>query len=451
MVNIKVDKTKILREIKPMHGVGQPPMMGRNTSRFSYLSDANIPFSRLHDVGGVFGQNLWVDIPNIFRDFDADVDDPASYDFVWTDILIKGLMENNCKPVYRLGVTIENAQAIKAYRIYPPKDMKKWAVICEHIIRHYNEGWADGFYYNIEYWEIWNEPDNGRPEKLTENMMWKGTAEEFFELYRITSKHLRSCFGDKIKIGGYGSSGFYRVDNAEDIAETLALGMALKDPVTEWEGRTQYFIDFFDGFIDMVVKEKLPFDFFSHHSYGDVTTTERRQTYVEMRLAEAGLSNVEIHLNEWNPNPRVHERGTLLACANAVAMMITMQNKKMDMMCYYDARIGTSVYAGMFNPITYEPFCAYYGFKAFGELYILKNQVECSCDKSGIYALAAYDDVVGKVLVVNNTDVAEEICIDGVTCEEMYIISENKNLEKEEMTENRYTLGPRETVLVVYR
>ena len=449
MVNIKVNTTKVLRKMKPMHGVGQPPLLGIDTKYFSYLSEAHIPFSRLHDVGGWFGGNMWVDIPNIFRDFDADENDPASYDFVWTDILIKGLMEQNCKPVYRLGVTIENYQHIKPYRIFPPKDMKKWAVICEHIIRHYNEGWADGFYYNIEYWEIWNEPDNGRPEKKTENMMWRGTTEEFYELYRVTSKHLRSCFGNKIKIGGYGHSGFYRVDE-EDIAETLALGMALKEPATDWEKRTQYFIDFFDGFIDMVIKEKLPFDFFSHHSYASVASTEKRQAYVEKRLAEAGLSDVEIHLNEWNTNPRRDERGTLLACANAVAMMITMQNRQMDMMCYYDARIGVSVYGGLFNPITYEPFYTYYGFKAFGELYMLKKQVECICDKNGIYVLAAYNDGFGKVLVVNCTDAAEEICIDGVTCKEMHIISENKNLKKSEIVGNRYTLRPYETALVTY-
>ncbi len=27
----------------------------------------------------------------------------------------------------------------------PPKDFKKWAVICEHIIRHYDENWANGY------------------------------------------------------------------------------------------------------------------------------------------------------------------------------------------------------------------------------------------------------------------------------------------------------------------
>ena len=41
-----------------------------------HLTNANIPYSRLHDVNGNFGGGRFVDIPNIFRNFDADVDDP---------------------------------------------------------------------------------------------------------------------------------------------------------------------------------------------------------------------------------------------------------------------------------------------------------------------------------------------------------------------------------------
>ena len=28
-----------------------------------------------------------------------------------------------------------------------------------NVIKHYNSGWANGYHYNIKYWEIWNEPD----------------------------------------------------------------------------------------------------------------------------------------------------------------------------------------------------------------------------------------------------------------------------------------------------
>ena len=143
--------------IKPLHGVGQPPFSGIDFTLIRrWLTPAGIPFSRLHDVGGCFGNNLYVDIPNLFRDFDADPADPASYDFAFTDLLITALVEAGVEPFFRLGVTIENYMRVRAYRIHPPKDNLKGAQICEGVIRHYTEGWADGFRYPIRYWEIWN-------------------------------------------------------------------------------------------------------------------------------------------------------------------------------------------------------------------------------------------------------------------------------------------------------
>lgn len=74
---ITVDFSKITGEIKPMHGVGQPLFIGIDFSMCDYLKDAHIPYSRLYDVGGPFGGNLFVDIPNIFRNFDADPELPV--------------------------------------------------------------------------------------------------------------------------------------------------------------------------------------------------------------------------------------------------------------------------------------------------------------------------------------------------------------------------------------
>lgn len=87
-------------KIKPMHGVGQPPIQGTDFSMFRYLNEAGIPFSRLHDVGGWFGGNLWADIPNIFRDFNADATKEENYDFVFSDMLITALIENGVEPFF---------------------------------------------------------------------------------------------------------------------------------------------------------------------------------------------------------------------------------------------------------------------------------------------------------------------------------------------------------------
>ena len=122
MAKIKVDFSKITGKMKPVHAVGQPPIMGwSNTSMFHFLTEAGIPYSRLHDVGGCFGGARFVDIPNVFPDFNADPEDPASYDFTWTDPLITGLVEAKVEPYYRLGVTIENEVWRKAYRVNASK------------------------------------------------------------------------------------------------------------------------------------------------------------------------------------------------------------------------------------------------------------------------------------------------------------------------------------------
>ena len=389
---------KVVGKIKPMHAVGQPPFDicddGIDDSMFRYLTEANIPYSRLHDTLGDYGANVFVDIPNLFRDFDADENDPASYDFAFTDALLSKMIAAKIEPYFRLGVTIENAHMIKSYRIFPPADNEKWARICEHVVRHYNEGWADGFHFGIKYWEIWNEPDN--EESIELNNMFKGTKEQYYDLYAATSKHLRACFGDSIKIGGYACTGLY-LGYMQSEEKYVA-----PHEVTHWEERAIYHTKFFLGFLERVKRDNLPFDFFSHHSYLDVNRTLNVQRYAEKLLADAGFTDIEIHLNEWNTNRTRDTRGTTKASADVAAMMMSMHETKMSMMCFYDARFSTSVYAGLFHPLTAEPFCTYYSFVAFGRLYKMENQVEVTGDLcDGLYAMAATDGSARGILITN--------------------------------------------------
>ena len=109
-VKIVVDATKPTGPVKPVNAAGQPPLLGRRDhSLFHYLAEAGIPYSRLHDTGGYQGANVFVDIPNVFRDFDADEDDPANYDFAFTDDLLAGLVKHGVEPFYRLGATVSTA------------------------------------------------------------------------------------------------------------------------------------------------------------------------------------------------------------------------------------------------------------------------------------------------------------------------------------------------------
>ncbi|MBQ7913806.1 MAG: hypothetical protein IJ308_08775 [Clostridia bacterium] len=400
MSKITVDTGKTIGKIRPMHAVNNGPVAGAGRGKFEFLKEAGIPYARTHDTGGQYGASVYVDIENIFRNFDADVNDPASYDFAFTDWLFERYEENGTKPFYRLGCTIENQHAIKAYRIYPPKDNLKWAQICEHIILHYNEGWANGYRYGIEYWEIWNEPDN-EPE-IADNPMWKGTKEQFFELYATAASYLKGKF-PKLKIGGYASCGFYKIAQIE------------ANPNANISPRIDYFVEFFHDFLQYITdeKHKAPLDFFSWHSYANLEANVIFSNYARKTLDEYGFIQTEQLCNEWNPGIKL--RGTLRDAANIAANMIAWHYTSLSMAMYYDWRLNLSYNGAIGANVIFEqkPFKAFYSFKAFNELYKKGAQVSAVSNEGKVYALGAKDENELAVLIVNYTDEAREIAIEA--------------------------------------
>ena len=388
MAIITVDLKQAIQKIKPMHAGGQPPVNAQATDvYFHYLTEAGIPYSRLHDVGGAFGGGKFVDIPCIFRDFSADVDDPASYDFTFTDLLLEQLHKAGVEPYYRLGVTIENAANIKSYQVGCPTDIEKWASICEHIVRHYTKGWANGYHYNITYWEIWNEVDNPP-------YMWNDTPEAFYQLYTVTAKYLKEKHPD-IKVGGYGASGLYTTWSTER-----------EDNETE-----QYRAKFFRGFLAYIKEHNAPIDFFSWHSYANTKDMIWEDQWRAQELARFGYAGLETHLNEWDPY--CNELGTAHHSAEIAAMMIAMQNGNPQVCCIYDMRTNTAPYCPLFNPITHKPIHGYYSMVAFNACYQLGMQVKTDCDTEELYVLAATDGTHNAMVISNLTGKAQPLTIEG--------------------------------------
>ena len=447
MLNIQVDFEKVVGKIKPMHAVGQPPFKGGfcrlDFTPMQILKDAYIPYSRLHDVGGAFGSNRYVDIPNIFRNFDADENDPESYDFAFTDALIKALIEYGVEPYFRLGVTIENQCTIRAYHINPPKDYNKWARICEHIVRHYNEGWANGYEFNIKYWEIWNEPENRHLPDW--NQMWTGTAQQYYELYDVASKHLKKCFGDKIKVGGYAASGFY---NIFADPEKYGLSCPKREEERYTSEREEYRLNFFFGFLDYIKANNSPIDFFSWHTYGGVETILPEADFVDKTLKQYGY-NIENHLNEWNlSHDRKTNVGSSFASANVMATMLGMQHKKTDMLMYYDAKYASiSAYCGFYDVSTLEPSNVYYAFKAFGELYALGKETECICEKDGVYAISATDGE-RKAIIITNTKEDVEVELTVTDDFSVHIIDKDNLFTQTDLNPTNFTLKENTVVII---
>ena len=374
-LTITVDPGKKLGTIKPMNAVNNGPIVStRGIGNLELYQAAKIPYARNHDASACsnYGGEHTVDVHAIFPDFSKDPDDPSSYDFAPTDRYLKQIGQGGAKVFYRLGSKIEHSPEKYGTRV--PADFKKWAVICEHIIRHYNEGWANGYRMNIEYWEIWNEYDlTKRPKGTLASPTWQGTDEQFFEFYTVAATHLKKCF-PHLKIGGPAASTWKTV-------EPFLKGITAN-------GR------------------RPPLDFFSWHLYTRYPANIGKcSRLVREQLDRYGYPKAESILNEWNyvrswnGEKFIYSMRTvqgIKGAAFAAAGMISGQSAPVDMLMYYDAR--PSNWNGIFDRL-YSPLKTYYVFKCWAKLAELGTVVDVDIHgKIGLFALGAEKD--GKIGVL---------------------------------------------------
>ena len=378
MKTLTLDFNNIGGKIKPMNAVNNGPAGSkvRATSGFGAYKAARIPFARNHDASfySSYGGEHTVDVHRIFKNWDADENDPASYVFGPTDQYTLDIIEVGTKPFYRLGASIEHGYK---YGTYPPKDYLKWARICEHIIRHYNEGWADGYHLDIEYWEIWNEPDCHNADGS--NPCWQGTEAEFAEFFAVSAGYLKEKF-PHLKIGG------------------PALASIRHDDVNE-------------AHLCKIKEYGVKPDFLSFHCYGK--TVERFTQGIDMarRAADEYFGkDAEIILNEWNYikgwladdwSYSLKMEKSLKGSSFLTAVMAAGQNSPLDMLMYYDARpCGMN---GLFQTDTLEPLKGYYSIKSFSDLTDLGTHVKTE-QADNIYSAAATDGKNGAILLTHFND-----------------------------------------------
>lgn len=380
MHELKFDLTQKGEKFKILNATNGGPWHKRHAfdqyrSNFEEYKAARMPYSRNHDSGvvGIYGGPYSYDITNIFPNFDADPENPESYDFACTDEAILVALDAGTETFFRLGQTIEHQ--IKKHGTLPPKDFNKWAVICEHIIRHYNEGWANGYNLNIKYWEIWNEPDLD-PDDSTNKRTWGGTKAQFFDLYEIAAKHLKKCF-PSLKIGG----------------PALAYN-------EEWAS----------DFLFEMKKRNVPIDFFSWHIYATepARITEKAER-IKKLLVASGYGDAESILNEWNyvkgwTDEYVYSieaiHGIKGAAFVMAAISVGQKCRGIDMMMYYDTR--PSVFCGAFDFYTYRPLKGYYPLFWYGKLYDMEGEVRCEAEPENIYTLCGVDKNGKALCIITN-------------------------------------------------
>ncbi len=361
-----VDLSRTCGRLRPLHGGNNGPLYhGGIVDLTPQHRRLRIPLVRLHDCD--WPGDYLVDIHAIFPDPEADPDDPSSYDFANTDDYIARIIALGSRIVYRLGCRIEHTR--RRLHTAPPADPARWARICLGIIRHFNEGWADGYRWNIRHWEIWNEPD-------IPPGCWSGTWDDYFRLYAAAAGAIKAAWPDLL-VGG----------------PAYAIGSASTKQGVEYA--------FARSFIAFCRDNHLPLDFFSWHTYapGDLTVWAVRAHAFRTLLDEHGFTATESHLNEWHVLPTAGSSGPAWhfaetmqgpVGASAIAATLTyLQDLPIDEACLYT--MDPAALYGMFT-LGNRPQPSYHAVAAFADL--LRTPLRCAA--SGGDAAAGLSILAGQ-------------------------------------------------------
>lgn len=365
-----VDFSVVKKALNPnIHGGGVAPRLKTmgNTREVEILRDLNMSMCRTHDLTLHDGADPIVDFHHIFPVFSADPDDPASYRFGATDALFAGITNAGMKVFYRLGHSAEGRGADTAGGWFNSKlgndtvaDYEKAAKVLSKIVAHYNEGWANGHNMNIEYWEIWNEPNNSEGDWPGKNMT---TYAQFFAkcVKRIKADH------PSVKVGG--------------------------PALTSWNANLM------ETCLNACVSEETLPDFISWHVYG-LTGVAPTVLADQANTARAWLDyrnyrSMEIGITEWNLQKswsygwKDTGRLTMEGASWCAGVLASLPYSPLDFAQWYGS--GWDASYGVYNGETGQLNKTYHALKAFGRVLKDCSWIVARTDKGYVNLLAAID------------------------------------------------------------
>ena len=213
------------------------------------------------------------------------------YNFQYIDVLYDFILSIGMKPFVELSF-MPNALASGNQTCFwwkgnvtPPKDYEKWKDLIRNLVLHFTQRYGKDE-VKTWYFEVWNEPNL--------NYFWAGTQEEYFKLYRYTEEAIKRVNKD-YRVGGPATAGAAWVPDM----------------------------------INFCIKNNLPLDFISTHSYGVkqgyVDDTGRRGTILDKnewsvsgdiinsrkQISESPMPDLELHYTEWSssytPTDPIHD------------------------------------------------------------------------------------------------------------------------------------------------
>ena len=313
---------------------------------------------RIHDCGEVG------DIHQVFPDYEADPADVRSYDFAEADRLVLAIVHAGARPLYRLGYSSTPCTRT-------PVDFDHFATICKHIVLHYTQGWADGFWLKDIEWEVWNEANL--------RVSWSSGAIGYYRFYETVVRAIREVVPGA-RVGG------------------PAIAVC-------WPR------DFQEEFIAHCARHQIPLDFFSWHFYGygfrqsEPYDFARLGRWTRSLLDAHGFTRTANYLTEYNiycPGPNLLLRRGLAGAAFFASAAIFMQDGHLDLAHHYRGDTCAEDCMGLFVPPTFFPVPRAHAFHALALMQETPVRLEArggDCSGFAVLAGRSLDGAMHQVLV----------------------------------------------------
>jgi xylan 1,4-beta-xylosidase len=282
-----------------------------------------------------------------------------TYNWQYIDRLYDFLLSIHMKPFVELSFMpsdlASGSRTIFWWKgnVTPPKSYEKWAGLITNLVTHFQQRY-DHDEVASWYFEVWNEPD-------LHDGFWTGSKEDYFKLYDVTARAIKSVSPD-YRVGG----------------PATAIG--------QWD----------KSFIEFCYNNNVPLDFISTHSYGvkqgyldetgnrgtvidsDPNSVIGRMTGERAMINASPMPGLPLHFTEWSsaytPTDFMHDTYQQAAF---ILSKVKGSYQSVDSMSYW---VFTDIFEengprmtpfhGGFGLINYEDLKkpAFYAFKFLNEL-----------------------------------------------------------------------------------
>ena len=250
---------------------------------------------------GIFHDDMFV--------YTVNDDGTINYNWQYIDDVFDRLLNIGVKPFVELGF-FPKAISPDATVFWwgghgrPPANYKAWNGLVDAFVKHCLQRYGKEEVHQW-YFEVWNEPNLSG--------FWKGTKEQYFELYKETAITIKAI-APLLKVGGPSTSSYHPAEGVYD-----SLKLAIKNISAADFKNIQCEGPWIEDFLKYCEQENLPVDFVSSHPYpttypfGDgggqfemsrpVNSLYMDLTWLNKTIKKSKYKNSEIQLTEWSSSP----------------------------------------------------------------------------------------------------------------------------------------------------